>query len=735
MLEAVCEERYWLRAAKCALCVCVLFPAYLLAQQPGAGGKRMQPVRTDTPPVIDGRLDDAVWSRAAVVEDLHQVLPVEYAEPSERTTIYVLYDQDALYIGAKLWDSDPSQVTARVLRQGELMSSDDVFAVILSPFNDQRSGYLFSVNPNGVRVDGLYQDTNRLLMDWDGIWQASSRHDGDGWVTEFAVPLKSISFNPNSDEWGINFFRRVARKQEQISWISRDRNYNPSISGIAEGLSGLQQGVGLDIVPALSLSKAKQYSPSESDSDAEPSLDMFYKLTPGLTGVLTLNTDFSATEVDDRQVNLTRFNLFFPEKRDFFLQDADIFQFGRLGAFGGPDNNNARPFFSRRIGLGPNREPVGLDGGLKLSGRVGRWNLGVLGVRQEEFGDVAASDLFVGRVAANVLQESSLGVIFTDGDPNSNRDNSVYGIDFRYLNTRLANGRAVDGDFWVEQSTTPGLDGKDRALGISASANTTDGLGGFVSYKTVEENFRPALGFVSRLGIRNLEGSVNYTFRPMDSWFRAIEVRVFFDRFERIADGSLESERISLRPFRLQNNTGDTFQVDLIASKEDLIEPFEISDGVFIPVGDYQFDRVAMQLNTGGQRKFSGGISYEMGDFFDGESFSVRPYFNWRPSEHFRLTVEYSVDDIDLPTGSFVTRLTRIRTDIVFSSRLSWVNLFQWDNVSNTLGINSRLHWIPQAGREAFLVLNHNMRDIDGQRTFRSDSAELTAKINYTFRF
>jgi hypothetical protein len=497
----------------------------------------------------------------------------------------------------------------------------------------------------------------------------------------------------------------------------------------------LQQGVGLDIVPALSLSKAKQYSPSESDSDAEPSLDMFYKLTPGLTGVLTLNTDFSATEVDDRQVNLTRFSLFFPEKRDFFLQDADIFQFGRLGAFGGPDNNNARPFFSRRIGLGPNREPVGLDGGLKLSGRVGRWNLGVLGVRQEEFGDVAASDLFVGRVAANVLQESSLGVIFTDGDPNSNQDNSVYGIDFRYLNTRLANGRAVDGDFWVEQSTTPGLDGKDRALGISASANTTDGLGGFVSYKTVEENFRPALGFVSRLGIRNLEGSVNYTFRPMDSWFRAIEVRVFFDRFERIADGSLESERISLRPFRLQNNTGDTFQVDLIARKEDLIEPFEISDGVFIPVGDYQFDRVAMQLNTGGQRKFSGGISYEMGDFFDGESFSVRPYFNWRPSEHFRLTVEYSVDDIDLPTGSFVTRLTRIRTDIVFSSRLSWVNLFQWDNVLNTLGINSRLHWIPQAGREAFLVLNHNMRDIDGQRTFRSDSAELTAKINYTFRF
>jgi hypothetical protein len=712
-----------------------LFPAYLLAQEPGAGGKRMRPVRTDTPPVIDGRLDDAVWSSANVVEDLHQLLPIEYAVPTERSSIYVLYDQDALYIGARLWDSDASQVTARILRQGELIPTDDGFAVMLSPFNDNRSGYLFAINANGVRVDGLYQDTTRLLMDWDSIWQARSSIDSEGWVTELAIPLKSLSFNPNSDEWGINFWRRIARKQETIGWLSRDRSQNPSISGIAEGFSGLQQGVGLDIVPALSLSKTKQYSPSTSESDAEPSLDVFYKLTPGLTGVLTLNTDFSATEVDDRQVNLTRFSLFFPEKRDFFLQDADIFQFGGLGAYGGPDNNNARPFFSRKIGLGPDREPVGLDGGLKLSGRVGRWSLGVLGVRQEEFEAVGASDLFVGRVAANVLQESSLGMIFTDGDPNSNQDNSVYGVDFRYLNTRLVNGRSLDSNFWIEQSTTPGLDGKDRALGASVSANTSDGLGGFVSYKTVEENFRPALGFVSRLGIRNLEGSVDYTFRPTNSWFRAIEVRTFFDRFERIADGSLESERISLRPFRLENNTGDNLQVDLIARKEGLIEPFEISDGVIIPVGEYQFDRVSMQLNTGGQRKFSGGISYETGDFFDGESFSVRPYFNWRPSEHFRLNVEYSVDDIDLPTGSFVTRLTRIRTDIVFSSRLSWVNLFQWDNVSNTLGINSRLHWIPQAGREAFLVLNHNMRDIDGQRTFRSDSAELTAKINYTFRF
>jgi hypothetical protein len=695
----------------------------------------MRAVRTDTPPVINGRLDDAVWGTAGIVEDLHQIFPTEYAEPSERTTIYLLYDQENLYIGARMWDDEPDEVTAQILRQGDVLGNDDVFAVLLSPFNDKRSGYMFSVNPNGVRVEALFQDVSRFLTDWDGIWEARSSVDGDGWVAELAVPLRSLSFDPNGDTWGINFYRRVARKQETIGWVTRNRRWNPSTSGEVEGLSGLQQGLGLDVVPSLSLRKLKQYSPTGSDSDAEPSLDLFYKPTPGLTGVLTLNTDFSAAEVDDRQVNLTRFSLFFPEKRAFFLQDADIFQFGRIGAFPGPDNNNAKPFFSRTIGLTPNFEPVDLEGGVKLSGRVGPWNFGVLGVRQDAFEDVEATNLFVGRVTANVLQESLLGMIVTNGDPDSNRDNSLYGFDFLYLNTRLRNGRSMEGDVWYEQSDTPGLDGDDRAFGIAARSNTQEKLGGFMNFKEVQENFRPALGFINRLGVRNLEAGVNYTFRPENRFLRAIQVRLGFDRFEGIADGSLESETVNLRPFRLENHTGDNLQLSFITNREGLIEPFEISEGVIIPIGDYEFDRRAMQLNTGGQRRWSGGLVYEAGDFFDGKSFSFRQYLNWRPSAHFRLNLEYQIDDIDLPQGSFVTRLTRLRADIVFSSRLSWVNLFQWDNVTNTLGINSRLHWIPQAGRDAFLVLNHNMRDIDGNRTFRSESAELTLKVNYTFRF
>lgn len=713
----------------------LIVPLALKAQEPGAGGKRTRPVKIEVPIEIDGVLDEAAWATAAVIDDLHQVLPVEYAEPTEPTTIYLLYDENFLYFGARVWDSEPDSITAQILRQGELIPTDDAFGLLVSPFNDQRSGYFFAVNPNGVRVDGLYQDVTRLLMDWDGIWEAGSIIDDEGWSTEIAIPLKTLSFNPNSDEWGINFFRRIARTRESMAWISRNRNQNPSISGIAEGLTGLQQGVGLDIIPNVSIREFKDYSPAATDSDIQPSLDVFYKLTPSLTGVLTLNTDFSATEVDDRQVNLTRFSLFFPEKRDFFLQDSDIFQFGRLGAFGGPDNNNARPFFSRRIGLSPTRQPVDIEGGLKLSGRVGGWNIGVLGVRQDAFGDIDASSVFVGRVTANILEESAIGMIVTDGDPNSNNDNSVVGVDLRYLNTRLANGRNMDADLWYEQSDTPGLESEDAAYGASMSANTPEGVGGFVSLKTVEQNFRPALGFVSRLGIDNVEASLYHIYRPVGSWLRSYEIRAFFDQFERHSDGGIESQYVTFRPLRIENHMADSIQLDLKSSREGLVEPFEISDGVTIPVGDYEFDRVALRLQTGGQRRFSGGLTWEAGDFYDGESLALQPFFNWRPSDHFRLNISYQMDDVDLPSGSFVSRLARIRTDIVFSSQLSWVNLFQWDNISHSFGINSRLHWIPEAGREAFIVLNHNMRDIDGRRTFRSDSAELTVRFSYTFRF
>jgi hypothetical protein len=716
--------------------VACLWPLLLLAQEPGAQIKQTRAVRTDTPPVIDGRLDEEVWLEARAVEDLHQIWPIEYAEATERSIIYVLYDEEALYIGARLLDTEPDQITARVLRQGERPgNNDDYFGVIVSPFNDQRSGYLFEVNPNGVRSEALYQDTNRTQFDWQGIWHASSTIDGRGWVTEIAIPFKTLSFDADGDTWGINFLRRVARKRETMGWVSRNRSLNPGVSGEAIGFSGLQQGMGLDIVPSLSMNESKDFSATGKVSDIEPSLDVFYKFTPELTGVLTLNTDFSATEIDDRQVNLTRFDLFFPEKRDFFLQDADIFEFGRIGSGMGSNANNGRPFFSRTIGLSEDREPIDLAGGVKLTGRVGPWNLGMLGVRQEQYQDLGATDLFVGRAVANVLEESSVGVIFTDGDPQSNLDNSLYGVDFRYSNSRLPSGRKLEAEAWYQRSDTPGLEDEDEAFGFGIRRNSFEGLTLLTAFKEVQENFNPALGFVNQVGIRRINAAAQYSYRPAGRYFRLINARLGYFRAERISDGSLETELLDARIVDLQNHSGDRLTLRFRPQREGLIEDFEIIEGVFIPTGEYRFDRYRMELRTGGQRRLSGGLTYEAGDFFGGERVNITPQLNWRPSEHFRLNLSYQFNDVDLPQGAFTTRLVRFRTDVVFSSRLSWVNLIQWDDDSEVVSFNSRLHWVPQAGREAFLVLNHNLQDEDENQSFHSQNADLTLKFNYTFRY
>ncbi len=428
------------------------FAATAAAQSGLSSVKVVGVVPVSSPPVIDGRLDEAAWMTAGVIEDLTQIRPGDGAHPSERTEVYLLYDKDALYVGARMWDrGSPDQITANIMKQGSTLAEDDRIAIVIDPFNTGRNGYRFEVNANGVRNDMLYQN-NQIQAEWTVIWEAAATTGAGSWIAEFAIPFKSIPFNPAIQDWGFNVSRAIRRRGEEAVWVSRNRTFNPSIVGTATGLRNLDQGVGLDIVPGFSLTNRKSYVNAGTDNETDPSLDVYYRITPALSGSLTFNTDFSATEVDDRQVNLTRFNLFFPEKRDFFLNDADLFEFGRLGLAGFSQNlrsvtrgaqENGRPFFSRRIGLSPLGSPVDLEYGGKLSGRVGRFTIGTLAVRQDEFMPPTGSVIdpttaVVARATMDVLAQSSVGVIATSGNPTSNADNSVIGADFLYLNTRLA---------------------------------------------------------------------------------------------------------------------------------------------------------------------------------------------------------------------------------------------------------------------------------------------------------
>jgi hypothetical protein len=725
------------------------YPAVLLAQAdtPAAATKQLMAVRASGPIVVDGRLDEPAWAGAAVIEseDLHQILPVEYAMGTQRTRFLVLYDDDALYLAGDMHDDQPELMTAKVLRQGGNNSwLDDQFNIWLDPFNDKRSGYRFQVNPHGVRQEGLARAGDQVQWQWNGIWQAEALQGDEGWAVETRIPFKTISFNPETDTWGLNLNRRVARDNETIGWVSRNRTQSPAISGELTGISGLRQGLGLDVVPSLTAISRRDYEPRADESDVEPSLDVFYKLTPSLNASLTLNTDFSATEVDDRQVNLTRFGLFFPEQRDFFLQDADIFEFGRIGQrsmdspFARPLEENGLPFFSRRIGLSATGEPVPLEGGAKLSGRAGRWTIGTLAIRQDEFQldefqTVESSDLFVARVAANVLAESSVGFIATNGDPLTNLDNSVAGVDFRYQNTRLPNGKTLESEVWYQGSSTENRSGDDDAWGFRVWSPNTSGFKGGVGLKEIQADFYPALGFINRSDVRDYTGELGYTYRPQGRSWRSLYTGANIQRIDNL-DGSLQSEVAQLRA-EIENQTTDKLTLRYQNEKDNVPLEFEIFDDVFIPRGDYSFDQLRVGVSTGPHRRFVTSASYAAGDFYDGDIATVSTSVEWIPMPRFRASISYDYNDVHLPQGDFVARLARTGIDYIMSAKLSWVNLIQYDNDTDTTGINSRLHWIPEAGRELFIVLNHNLEDFDGDGVNHSDTADFTIKYRHTFRY
>ena len=717
--------------AACLTAMTLTIAAPLCAQEtvsPRIGADKILAVaRTNTPPVIDGVLDDAVWATAPSMDDMHQFEPVDHGEPSEPTEIWILYDSDNLYVAARMWDSEPDQIRARQMVQHGTLRWDDSIGIYLDPFNNNRTGYNFQVNPNSSREDGVFETPTRLNRDWEGIWFAEAAIDDRGWTAEFQIPFKTLNFNPENSDWGFTIERSIARHQEDIAWVSFNREVNPGTTGTITGLTGLRQGRGLDVIPTVVMSGSRSYDTRPSSSSAEPALDVFYNFTPSLSGVLTMNTDFSSTEVDDRRINLTRFSLFFPEKRDFFLQDVDIFSFGGL-------RRNGIPFHSRRIGLGRRGQPVDLDLGAKVTGRVGRWNVGVLDVQQDEFQGIDSTNLFVGRVSANVLEESSIGMILTNGDPRSNLDNSLLGVDFRYRNTGLPGGRTLEGEAWYQESDTQGVTGDQSAWGVRLSAPNNTGLRGQIALEHFDDQFNPALGFVNRLGIERSQLQLGYTSRPTHPWIRAVSHGAFVESYDKLS-GGLESERMFAELVELETNSGDQISFNYNRWREVLVEDFEVVDGTVIPVGDYAYDGFTFEISGASERVLAPEFDYFRGEFFNGDRVEMSAGLEWRPNRRLNMGLEYEYNDIELPSGQFVTRLMALNANLAFNVRWSWLNLIQYDNESESVGINSRLRWNPRAGQDLYIVINHGFSAEHSLSRLRSEQSQYAVKYTHTFRF
>jgi len=732
-----------------------IFCFEVLAQQPAISPDsplyRKIPL-ANSAPVIDGRLED-MWQTAAHIDDLKQILPVEGAPPSERTDIYIMYDRDNLYVGARMWDSrGPGSAVSKVMRHGAGLRDEDRVAIVIDPFNAGRSGYRFETNINSVRNDMLYLGST-FQADWSTIWDVASTADDEGWTTEFAIPFKSLPFDPRIQAWGFNFSRRIASLGEEVVWVSRNRNWNPGVAGAIAGLANLDRGIGLDVKAGVAVNQASITADNSETTEVDPSLEAYYRITPSLTGAITINTDFSATEVDDRQVNLSRFGLFFPEKRDFFLNDSDLFEFGRIGEAGytvdgrsstRPVKENGRPFFSRRIGLSLSGEPVDLEYGGKATGRIGRLNIGALWVRQDETTlrnglFVEPSTVAVARGSMNVLGESNVGFVLTDGDPTTNLDNSLIGADFLYRNSRLPGGRWLEADAWYQQSRTEGLSGDDAAWALGVRMPNAEGLRGGIGYREVQQNFYPGVGFISRRGVSDTNAALGFMHVFASGWLQNYSASADFDRIEKLADGRLQTQVVTLVPVNLTLRSVDVMSARATQSRENVDAPFVIhsdpSGNVIVPAGSYSFAEAQAEIVTAAYRRYAGRLTLGGGDFYDGTRRMASTSFQWKPSRHLAMVLDYELNDIELPGGAFITRLARLRTEVAFTVNWTWITLIQYDNESDILGAQTRLRWIPRAGSEVLLAFNRNYEDPLGERNFHIQRTDLTAKANYTFRF
>jgi hypothetical protein len=724
------------------------------AQEMPLDSKRFRINRIDTAPQIDGRITPGEWDGAARISDLHQVQPVEFVTPSQRTVWYFAYDDRALYVAGYAYDTDPDEISAQILQQGGNLFPDDRMSIIIDPFNNKRSGYQFTLNPNGVREEAIFATPTRPSEDWDGIWRGFAQRVDDGWTMEMAIPFNTITFDPQNDTWGVNMWRRVPRNAEQIAWESRSGLVNPTVAGEMYGFEGLSQGVGLDLIPSMTVSNTNDRPAGVTDSDLNPSLDINYKITPSINGLITINTDFAATEVDNRQLNLQRFSLFFPEKRSFFLTDFDIFQFGGVPAGGGGfgnrtvglrSGNNGLAFFSRRIGITSDREPVDLIAGGKISGRAGNVDFGSLYILQDEYitedGDlIEQSDLFVGRVSTGVLEESILGGIFTYGDPRRNEESSLAGVDFQYRNTRIGTNRSAEGRFWVQKSDNEGVSGDDIAWSGTISLPSRLGWEGGFQVHEVQENFRPALGFANRTGVRLYGGDMGFRrVRDGDVFLREVSHGLEVTHWEFLDTGDIQTQEIKMDPISLRSRAGDFGRIEISYTTEGLLpgeQPLEDID-IFIPDGEYSFFRAGLFFRTASFRPLRLQLRIDDGDFYNGERFRIEPEIQWRPNEHLNFQLRYDYNKYEFPGAQeATTRLISFENTIAFNARWALTTLAQYDNISEEIGINSRLRYNLSAGQDIWFVLNHNMlRDPTSDNRFQSLETLSAAKIRWTFRY
>lgn len=718
----------------CLVALCLPSPGGAAPRAPQAPSVAALPsaraARTTAAIRVDGALDEPAWAQATPIGPLVQREPTEGAPASEETEVRVLYTATTLYFGILCRDRTPSDIVSTHLTRDAELGSDDNLFIVIDPFLDHRNGFFFQVNPSGARADGqVANNAEEGNLDWDGIWEASARITPEGWVVEIAIPFKTLRFKPGQTVWGLNVERTIKRRNEWDRWATPLRNSwitNLAQAGRLEGIEGINQGRGLDIRPYVS------GGAENSDGRLQAGVDVFKNLTPNMNASVTVNTDFAETEADARQINLTRFPLFFPEKRAFFLEGAGVFDVAAT------NSESVLPFFTRRIGLLGGRE-VPIMVGTKIVGRQSGYNIGVLDVQTRGVDDLSVDghrldgqNLLAARVSRNIFQQSWVGAILTRGNPEGTGSNTLVGADIRLATSTFRDNKNLSASFFFLRTDD------------EASGTTDYSFGGNIDYpndlwncsfgwRQIGEDFRPALGFAPRRGIRRLSPGISFMPRP--GRFR---IRQLFFEAQPVWVSDLQNVvqtwEVYATPFNAEFESGDRVEFNVMPQYERLTEPFEIADGIVIPVGGYRMNRWGVQVETADKRPLAVQADYSWGEFYSGTRRDVELEVTFKPSTHVLAAVAFERNDVSLREGSFSAQVFTVRGDYNFSPNVSWANLVQYDSESRILGAQSRFRWILKPGNDLFLVLNRGWYHREWDNRYLPSFDKGSVKLQYTFR-
>jgi hypothetical protein len=678
---------------------------------------------------FDGKPDEPVWLSVPSISNFTQ-RELDFGKPStDETKVAVLYDAVGLYIGVWCYQQR-ARITAKFFQRDFDFDTEDNFEVIVSPFNDKRNGYLFIINPNGARADLLVSGQESSNINWNGVWDAKTTITDEGWFAEIRIPFNTLQFKKEKEHvWAINFERNIRYKNEQVLWQGWDRNYeieNISQAGTLVGIGNIGYAKRFELKPygLAGFEKTKGHS---TKYPGKLGGDLNINLSPTLKLNLTTNTDFAQVEADRIAVNLTRFNLFYPEKREFFLEGYQNYQFNLGG------NNEA--FYTRKIGI-ENFESVSIIAGGRVFGKVGKNNIGLLNLQTAATDNVPTTNNTVVRYKRDIGTQSYIGGILTSKN-NSLISNQVAGLDGAYSTSKfLSNKNLVIGSM-ISRSFDKAKNSNNAYAWNFFIDYPNDLIDNFIGVRSIQQDYNPELGFLERKNFDN----ARWFFRYMPRWFTKYGIRKMyfrpwgFELYRTHTTGQLESFSNESRPLGFFTKSGERFEYNLLQQYDRLDNVFNLTDSVNIPTGKYWMYRQEIQAGTFQGRRIWVDAVYSWGNFYTGHANILETALGININKHLNFKTDYTLNKVKLPQGNVTTNELAEYITYAFNPRLDVSSFVQWNSLDDLLLGNFRLHWIPNIGSDLYVVYNRGYDNLKAFDFMRPRTSSAAAKLVWRFTF